>query len=599
MRVAPRHVVVVRDPPGSSRSAGTRGASPPSTAADVERDAAVVEPRRRGRRRAGAADGGLRLAPPRRSRRRAAGTRRRSRSAPASNQAVCASTGGSGIRSYFVTWSSLIPPSAQRPRAARPSRSCRRSRAAARGARPAARGTSPGRAPGASRWATSSGRLRLWPGFSSTYTHTRSPKIGSGIATAAARATAGCVATSASTSAALTFLPPRMMKSALRPTTRSTPSPSSSAMSPGQHPAVRRCRACGSPRGRSSSRGSWRGRGSRAGRAPLAVTSRPASSKSRTCISGITWPALRSRSSRRVARGGARERAGLVRAVELEHAAPVASSKRAALLVGHRLAAGEEHAQRGEVRLARARVLQRLEHQDELGAHGGEHGHAVALDGAQRRLGVEARREHGRRAEQASASRGRSRCRSRRASAAPRRTRPRARELARRDGQLVEGEPAALVVDHALREPRRARGRVQQEELVGGEGALGRRRPARFDGGAAEEQARAPPSSSPSTTRWCASAAPSRRRSATKAREVDAPVLLAAHEGPRARRLEQMAQLPQAGARPDPHHDEAGLLAADVDGVHAGAVGQPDGDTLAARETGPRSAWAIRSERRA
>ena len=40
------------------------------------------------------------------------------------------------------------------------------------------------------------------------------------MATAATTATAGCVATTSSTSTALMFLPPRMMKSDVRPVSR-------------------------------------------------------------------------------------------------------------------------------------------------------------------------------------------------------------------------------------------------------------------------------------------------------------------------------------------------------------------------------------------
>ena len=56
-------------------------------------------------------------------------------------------------------------------------------------------------------------------GRSCTYTATRSPKTGSGAATAATWATSGWVATSASTCGALMFLPPRMMMSLVLPTT--------------------------------------------------------------------------------------------------------------------------------------------------------------------------------------------------------------------------------------------------------------------------------------------------------------------------------------------------------------------------------------------
>ena len=49
----------------------------------------------------------------------------------------------------------------------------------------------------------------------------RSPNSGSGMATAATTtATAGWVATTSSTSTALMFLPPRMMKSDVRPVSR-------------------------------------------------------------------------------------------------------------------------------------------------------------------------------------------------------------------------------------------------------------------------------------------------------------------------------------------------------------------------------------------
>lgn len=58
------------------------------------------------------------------------------------------------------------------------------------------------------------------PGRSVTAAQTRSPNVRSGTAMAATSATEGCAATSVSTAAALMFFPPRMMRSALRPATR-------------------------------------------------------------------------------------------------------------------------------------------------------------------------------------------------------------------------------------------------------------------------------------------------------------------------------------------------------------------------------------------
>lgn len=54
---------------------------------------------------------------------------------------------------------------------------------------------------------------------SSANTHTFSPNTSSGIGTAAATAIAGWVITASSTCAALMFLPPRRMKSDVRPVT--------------------------------------------------------------------------------------------------------------------------------------------------------------------------------------------------------------------------------------------------------------------------------------------------------------------------------------------------------------------------------------------
>ena len=132
-------------------------------------------------------------------------------------------------------WSRVIRPlpvaGECRP-AARPWRPCRPTRGGALRARRGARGTTRATRPPSRRNATRPSRSSVAPGSSSAYRHTRSPNTSSGIATAAATATAGCSATSASTAGALMFLPPRMMMSDVRPTTRRYPSASTVQRSP-------------------------------------------------------------------------------------------------------------------------------------------------------------------------------------------------------------------------------------------------------------------------------------------------------------------------------------------------------------------------------
>ena len=96
-------------------------------------------------------------------------------------------------------------------------RSCRPRIAAARRGLRVVRAAVPSKHLAASRCSTRVGRSSTPACLSSTNMHTRSPKTGSGIATAAATATAGCVATASSTWTALMFFPPRRMKSDVRP----------------------------------------------------------------------------------------------------------------------------------------------------------------------------------------------------------------------------------------------------------------------------------------------------------------------------------------------------------------------------------------------
>ena len=89
----------------------------------------------------------------------------------------------------------------------------------------------------------------------------------------------------------------------------------------------------------------------------------------------------------RVVRRRARQRTGLVRAVELQHVRAGAILELLGPFVRHHLAAGEHDAQGREV-VAVDRVG--VEHHDELGRDRGEHGDPVVLDRTQHDLGVEA-----------------------------------------------------------------------------------------------------------------------------------------------------------------------------------------------------------------
>ena len=184
---------------------------------------------------------------------------------------------------------------ASRARGGRPWRSCRPTSGGARRAPRAARATAPCRcrAPRGAR-AARRGRASSSPARSSTNTHTRSPNVSSGIATAAHNATAGCDATSSSTCAALMFLPPRMMKSDVRPDDREVAVGVDRREVAHAHPAVGGEQLARWPRRRPSSRGTASGpcpRDTGRGRESASTSS------SRTCISGITRPAVRSRFS--------------------------------------------------------------------------------------------------------------------------------------------------------------------------------------------------------------------------------------------------------------------------------------------------------------
>jgi hypothetical protein len=132
-------------------------------------------------------------------------------------------------------------------------------------------------------------------------------------------------------------------------------------------------------------------------------------------------------------------------------------------------------------------------------------------------------------------------------------------EAARLERELVEVEPAALVVHDALREPGRARSRVQQEDVVGREAERGIDR---LEAAAAGELA----FDDDVMRQGAADLAADRG-------EVEIAVRRVRHERPRARAAQQMRELDRPRARPDPDRDEARLLDADPRGVHAGSVG--------------------------
>ena len=121
---------------------------------------------------------------------------------------------------------------------------------------------------------------------------------------------------------------------------------------------------------------------------PGVVMSAPVSASSRrTCISGMTRPAVRSRFSCGSS-GVVHDNAGLVRPVELEDARTGAVLELLRPLERHHLAPREHDAQRRQVVLVDGG---RVEHHHELRRHRREHGDAVALDRAQHEIGVETR----------------------------------------------------------------------------------------------------------------------------------------------------------------------------------------------------------------
>ena len=167
------------------------------------------------------------------------------------------------------------------------------------------------------------------------------------------------------------------------------------------------------------------------------------------------------------------------------------SSNAAARCVGHRLAAREQHAQRGDV-AALGRAVERVEHQDELRADRRQHGDAVARDRGAELRGVELRQQHAGCAEQG----GRD----------VRGPDPEAERRGQRgeedvalgevggvDREAVEVVPARLVVHHALGQPGGAGGRVQQEEIADGEAPLGERAALGVAAGACELASRSRP----------------------------------------------------------------------------------------------------------
>ncbi len=164
----------------------------------------------------------------------------------------------------------------------------------------------------------------------------------------------------------------------------------------------------------------------------------------------------------RVFEGGSRQHAGLVRSEELQHRASGHAFERVGVLVRHGFAAGEQHPQRREVALPHRR---RVEHHDELRAHAREHRDPMAFDELERVVGIETLRDDERRAEE---------CRGevRGPQAEPERRGHRAqhnlvaRQTTAAHRELMEVHPSVLRVHHTLRQPRRPRRRVDQEQIV-------------------------------------------------------------------------------------------------------------------------------------
>ena len=291
----------------------------------------------------------------------------------------------------------------------------------------------------------------------------------------------------------------------------------------------------------------------------MSAMTRPGGAEAVLAVVARAWcgSARRSRSSRRT---GARF-------------APVTSSKRAARSYGHGLAAREHAPQRREVERLDER---RPQHHQELRAHAREHGDPLALDGAERLVGVETRL----------APRWSHRAPSgvtcdvhspnpNGAGSAPKNTSS-AGHRAGRSRELVEVHPPVLVVHHdtsAYRScptwssggrdrRRRTRGRrVPRRERR----CLGRR-----------------PRRRRLTTTCCARGSPSARSASTMASagsprcscEVtmpDAPVV-----------AEDVAQLAVAGAVAEADDGETGALGGDEGDVHRDPVGEQHRDAAPA-----------------
>ena len=159
--------------------------------------------------------------------------------------------------------------------------------------------------------------------------------------------------------------------------------------------------------------------------------------------------------------------------------------------------------------------------------------------------------------------------------------------MAHRD--LVEVPPPVLRVHHDLGQSRRARRRVHEEQIVRSHRPLGARR--RVIGGASltapstmigASSAR----SKVGTTTWCRSAVPSAASAAYTVVAGSSRNSAARDEHGCARPVEQVPDLTHAGARADADDRAAGLLAGEVDRVHARAVGEQHADARAGCRAG-------------
>jgi hypothetical protein len=153
-------------------------------------------------------------------------------------------------------------------------------------------------------------------------------------------------------------------------------------------------------------------------------------------------------------------------------------------------------------------------------------------------------------------------------------------EVGRVDGVAVEVVPARLIVHHALRETRGARGRVQEEEIADRESALreraalalGRRRELALEVARSEDV--------------LAQGQTLGAQLLVQRARVEIAVARARDERDRARARDEVADLGLARARSDSHRDEPRLLGGHERDVHAGTVGQEHRDAFARREPG-------------